>query len=211
MYLVFDTETTGLPLSRKAAISDVDNWPRIVQIAWEAFDSVDRKIDSHAYFIRPDGFTIPEGAVRVHGISTSMAAECGLPVAEVLGVFAQMLSQTEVLIGHNLRFDTDVLGAEFHRLGLGDPFRGKTHSCTMLATTRFCGLPGRYGFKWPTLPELHSKLFETTVKESHEAAADVATCSKCFFELKRRGMIKIAKAAPHNRTGVLWDRQVLPS
>ena len=194
MYIVFDTETTGLPVSRKALISDVDNWPRIVQIAWEAFDSNDRKIDSRAYFIRPDGFTIPESAERVHGISTSMATERGVPVAEALGAFLQILSQTEVLVGHNLRFDTDVLGAEFHRLRLADPFRKKTHFCTMLATTRFCELPGRYGYKWPTLPELHSRLFGTTVKETHEAAADVAACSKCFFELKHRGLIQSAIA-----------------
>ena len=192
MYVVFDTETTGLPRSRKAAISDVDNWPRIVQIAWETFDSRDRKIDSQNYLIRPDGFTIPRDAERVHGISTSIAEERGVPVTEALDAFVQSLSQSTVVIGHNLKFDTDVLGAEFYRLGMDDPFRQKTHTCTMLATTQFCGLPGPYGFKWPTLPELHSKLFGESVKESHDAAADVAACSKCFFELKRLGVIKIA-------------------
>ncbi len=192
MYVVFDTETTGLPRSRNAAVSDVDNWPRIVQIAWEAFDSRDRKTDSQCYVIRPDGFTIPKDAERVHGISTAIARERGVPVAEALDAFVEILSQSAVLVGHNLKFDTNVLGAEFHRLGSGDPFRGKTHSCTMLATTKFCALPGTYGYKWPTLPELHSRLFGTAVKEAHDAAADVATCSKCFFELKRLGVVEIA-------------------
>lgn len=192
MYVVFDTETTGLPRSRNATVSDVDNWPRIVQIAWEAFDNRDRKTDSQAYIIRPNGFTIPKDAERVHGISTSIAKKSGVPVAEALDAFVQILSQSTVVVGHNLKFDTDVLGAEFHRLGMGNPFRGKTQTCTMLATTQFCALPGHYGYKWPTLPELHSKLFGKSVKETHDAAADVATCSKCFFELKRRGIVKIA-------------------
>ena len=192
MYVVFDTETTGLPRSRNAAVSDVDNWPRIVQVAWEAFDSRDRQTDRQAYIIRPDGFTIPKDAERVHGISTSVAMKRGVPVAQALAAFAQILSRSRVLVGHNLKFDTNILGAQFHRLRLGDPFYGKTHSCTMLATTQFCELPGRYGYKWPTLPELHSKLFGKTVKETHDAAADVATCSKCFFELKRLAVIEIA-------------------
>ena len=193
MYVVFDTETTGLPRSRKAAVSDVYNWPRIVQIAWEVFDGRDQKTDSHAYIIRPDGFTIPKDAERVHGISTSIAKKSGVPVAEALNAFARVLSQSTVVVGHNLKFDTDILSAECYRLGMDDPLSRMRHCCTMLATTQFCGLPGRYnGYKWPTLPELYLKLFKTTVKEVHEAAADVATCSKCFFELKRRGVVRIA-------------------
>jgi DNA polymerase III epsilon subunit-like protein len=147
LYVIFDTETTGLPRSRKASISDVDNWPRIVQIAWEAFDGEDRKIESQCHTIRPDGFTIPIDAQRVHGISTSMAMDQGVPISEALAAFAQVVSGSSTLVGHNLKFDTDVLGAEFHRLGKGDPFRGKTHLCTMHATTQFCALPGPYGLK----------------------------------------------------------------
>ena len=60
----------------------------------------------------------------------------------------------------------------------------------MEASTDFCKLPGKYGYKWPTLAELHWALFNTEVLEQHDAAADVATCSKCFFELKRRGVIQ---------------------
>ena len=35
MILIFDTETTGLPHNKTAPVSDVDNWPRLVQIAWQ--------------------------------------------------------------------------------------------------------------------------------------------------------------------------------
>ncbi|TNB23458.1 hypothetical protein EME97_28790, partial [Klebsiella pneumoniae] len=38
MYLVFDTETTGLPKNFNAPLSDSDNWPRMVQIAWQLHD-----------------------------------------------------------------------------------------------------------------------------------------------------------------------------
>lgn len=193
MYLVFDTETTGLPRSRNAPISDVNNWPRIIQIAWETFDSKDEKIENRSYLIRPDGFVIPADAQRVHGISTSIAKKHGVPIAEALDAFVQALSGCRILVGHNIGFDMDVLRAELYRIKKSNALSGKSQVCTMQASTDFCALPGRYGNKWPTLPELHLKLFGKRVRETHDAAADVATCSKCFFDLKRRGVVRIAK------------------
>ena len=40
MYLIFDTETTGLPKSWNAPITNTDNWPRCVQIAWQLHDEM---------------------------------------------------------------------------------------------------------------------------------------------------------------------------
>ncbi len=191
MYLIFDTETTGLPDSFDAPPSDTDNWPRVVQLAWEAFDIRGRKRGARSYVIRPDGFTIPKEAERIHGISTAIAKRTGVPVAKALDAFVEALSEASVVVAHNFKFDARVLGAEFHRLKIRNQFRGKINVCTMEAATAFCALPGRYGLKWPKLPELHHKLFGTKVKETHDAAADVATCSKCFFELKRLGVVRV--------------------
>ena len=38
MYLFFDTETTGLPRNWKAPVTHLNNWPRMIQIAWIACD-----------------------------------------------------------------------------------------------------------------------------------------------------------------------------
>lgn len=194
MYLVFDTETTGLPALYDAPSSDVDNWPRIVQLAWAVFDSRGRKTASQCFVIRPDGFKIPKDAERVHGISTLIAKRKGVPVVKALDEFVDALSHASVVVAHNFKFDSKVLRAEFHRIKIRHLFRGKTRVCTMEAATEYCALPGRYGRpKWPKLPELHYKLFGKKVKESHDAAADVATCSKCFFELKRLGVVRPMK------------------
>jgi DNA polymerase-3 subunit epsilon len=195
MYLVFDTETTGLPKSREARISDVDNWPRVVQLAWESFDPRGRKTYARSYVIRPDGFRIPKDAVAVHGISTSIATRIGIPITKALNRFLKALRNSSVVIAHGYEFDSCVLGAEFHRLGMRDQFRGKTHVCTMEDSTEYCAIPSRFGFKWPKLPELHLKLFRKIVKETHDAAADVAVCSRCFFELKRLGVVHIRSGA----------------
>jgi len=192
VYLVFDTETTGLPTSRVAPVSNVNNWPRVVQLGWEAFDVRGRKTSARSSVIRPDGFEIPKDAERIHGISTLIAKRTGIPVAEALDAFAEALSKVSVVVAHDFKFDAGVLGAEFYRLGIRHQFRGKTHVCTMEDATEYCALPGQYGYKykWPKLPELHFKLFRKNVEEMHDAAADVATCSKCFFELKRLGVVR---------------------
>jgi len=196
MYLVFDTETTGLPRSWRAPASDIHNWPRVVQVAWEAFDERDQMMDSVSFIIRPDGFTIPADAERVHGISTSYAQNHGVAIAQALEGFLKTAENTQVLVGHNISFDLNVIGAELHRMGQGGALQPKTHLCTMRNSTAFCGIPGQYGYKWPTLTELHAKLFGEEARETHDAAADTATCSKCFFELKRRGIVKFARSAP---------------
>jgi DNA polymerase-3 subunit alpha len=69
MFLILDTETTGLPDKYDAPVSDVDNWPRLVQLAWQLFDDKGELIGSEDYIIRPEGFTIPFSAQKIHGIS----------------------------------------------------------------------------------------------------------------------------------------------
>ena len=44
MYLFFDTETTGLPKNYKAPASDLNNWPRLVQLAYHLYDNDGNKI-----------------------------------------------------------------------------------------------------------------------------------------------------------------------
>ncbi len=191
MFVAFDTETTGLPRSWQAPPSDVDNWPRVVQLAWEFFDLCGRKVLTRCDLIRPDGFTIPKDAEIVHGISTSVAIRKGLPIANALDEFMKPLAVACVLVAHNVKFDANVVGAEFYRLKLRDPLPDKASICTMEASTEHCALPGRYGFKWPTLPELHFRLFNSAVTEAHDAAADVAACSKCFVELRRLRVVAV--------------------
>jgi hypothetical protein len=50
--------------------------------------------------------------------------------------------------------------------------------------------PSGRGDKWPTLTQLHVQLFETEFTDSHKAGADVEACAKCYFELRRRGIIE---------------------
>jgi DNA polymerase-3 subunit alpha len=185
MYLIFDTETTGLPRSYNAPMSDLDNWPRLVQLAWQLHDARGKLLSNKNYIIRPEGFTIPFNAEKVHGISTKRALEEGYDLKEILQIFREDVAQSTYLVGHNIGFDIRVVGSEFLRAALVMPFEGKAELDTKDISTNFCALPGGKGgkYKWPTLTELHQKLFGAGFGDAHDAAYDVDATARCFFGL----------------------------
>jgi DNA polymerase III epsilon subunit-like protein len=190
MYLFFDTETTGLPKSWKAPVTNVNNWPRLVQLAFLLYDNDGAEISSGDFIIKPNGFSIPSDASRVHEITTERALREGQDIIAVLQHFNQFIQEADYLVAHNMSFDEKIVGAEFLRNGMSNTIAGKRKICTMEATTNFCAIPGRYGdYKWPKLSELHYKLFKTDFEEAHNAAADIRATAKCFWKLKQMGKI----------------------
>lgn len=185
MYLFFDVETTGLPRSWKRPVSDTFNWPRMVQIAWLVYNEEKELVDSHNYIIKPEGYEIPEESERVHGISTEKAMEEGADLKEVLTKFSAIINKSEYIIAHNMNFDEKVVGAEFIRKNLKTLLFSSERYCTMQEGTWFCKIPNRKsgGYKWPSLKELHLKLFGEDFKNAHDALADTKACAACFFKL----------------------------
>ena len=103
MYLIFDTETTGLPKNKQAPLTDFDNWPRVVQLAWQLHDSRGKLLSNENMIVKPDGFTIPFNAEKVHGISTQRAIDEGEPLTEVLSRFTEDLNKADLIIGQAKR------------------------------------------------------------------------------------------------------------
>ena len=87
MYLIFDTETTGLPKNFNAPISDTENWPRVVQIAWQLHDEWGVLLEQKDFVIRPAGFNIPFESENIHGISTELANMVGEELEDVIFLF----------------------------------------------------------------------------------------------------------------------------
>ncbi len=115
MFLIFDTETTGLPRSYNAPLTDFDNWPRMVQVAWQLHDAQGNLISSNSIIIKPEGYTIPFNAVQIHGITNERAIEEGQDLKAVLQEFVEAVNQTKYLCGHNIEFDNNIIGAELLR------------------------------------------------------------------------------------------------
>lgn len=196
MYLIFDTETTGLPKRWDAPVSDTDNWPRCIQLAWQLHDEMGKLVEHRDFLIRPNGFIIPYESEQIHGISTELAAEKGVALDEALDLFEEALARTRFVVGHNVGFDLNIIGAENYRLGRTSVLADLAvlDNCTEI-TAELLRLPGGRGgrFKLPTLTELHQFLFEVPFGEAHNATADVEATARCFFELIRTDVFTAAQ------------------
>ncbi|PIB35686.1 DNA polymerase III subunit alpha [Reichenbachiella sp. 5M10] len=191
MYLIFDTETTGLPKDYNAPLEDFDNWPRLVQLAWQLHANDGSLISAHNYIVKPEGYTIPFNAQKVHGISTERAEAEGHDLNEVLSKFSADLQRTQSVVGHNVEFDNNIVGAEYLRKERNNDLADIKAIDTKDESTDYVAIPGGRGgrFKWPTLTELHTKLFGVGFDDAHDAAYDVDATAKCFFGLITEGVI----------------------
>lgn len=185
-YLVFDTETTGKPKDYKAPMTDVDNWPRVIQLAFNVYSREGELNASHCHLIKPDGWVIPTEKFWIdNGFNTAINEAKGIPIAEALALFIEASLDCHTMVAHNMAFDYNILGAEMIRAQISSHNKLR-RICTMETGTDLCRLPSPYGrgYKWPNLTELHTKLFGTGFDGAHDAAGDVAACAKCFFKMK---------------------------
>ena len=188
MFLIFDTETTGLPKKWKAPLTDFKNWPRMVQLAWQCHDIEGNFLFAKNHVIKPDGYTIPDDVVNVHGITTEIANEKGIELKDALADFIEDVKNAKIIIGHNVEFDINIVGSELLRCGMKEVTTSAPNFCTKIESTAYCAIRNKSGgIKAPTLTELHLKLFNAPFPEAHNAAADVEATSRCFLELIRIG------------------------
>ncbi len=195
MYLFFDTETTGVPLHYNVPIEhQLDTYPHIIQLAYVLCDKDGNVMDTFCSFIKPDGWVVPKEKFWLDkGYSTEKCEELGVPLLPVLEKFITIRKSHPFTVGHNIHFDAGLIRAECLRLKIDVEFKAEK-ICTMQKSTSFCKLPkpnGKGGYKWPKLEELYFCLFAEKYEDGHDALKDVLATAKCFFELKRLGIITV--------------------
>lgn len=189
-YLFFDTETVGLPKDFNAPSSDTTNWPRLVQLSWILTDDKGNRLHTGDYIVKPDGFTIPTQASKLHGITTQRAKDEGYDLEDVLCAFKMDLKKATTLVGHNIDFDKKIVGTELIRIGEKDIIKDMPSICTMKKSTEYCAIPCNKGYKYPTLQELYEKLFGYKFADNHNSLSDIISTEKCFWKMKEIGLIK---------------------
>ena len=191
MLLFLDTETTGLP--KYSATTDTEKWPRVVQLAWSLYDIDGNRQSRNSFIIYPTDFTIPMASVKKHGITTERAKAEGTSLHKVLPQFNADVEKSTMVIAHKTEFDLPIVHTEFVRCRLKTNLLEKENFCTMKPReiVSWCKIPkaSGYGYKWPTLSELYLQLFEEEFTGCHDAGADVEACARCYFELRKRGII----------------------
>lgn len=196
MYLAIDVETTGLAKDYKADYSDTENWPRIVELAWQVLDSDLNLVKKKCNIIKPNNFIIPQDAIDIHGIDQQQAEEEGVELSGLLVELYDDIQNCQFIIGHNIAFDKRVLGCELFRANMLielEQFKTLKKKCTMLSSMKLCDLKQNNSkrLKYPKLNETYVKLFDKKFEDAHMAEADLEATVECFRELKKRELIKL--------------------
>lgn len=195
--LFIDTETTGLPLNNNLPYTDLKNWPYLVQVALIIEDDNYGILAKRNIILKPDGYTIPESATKIHGISNEIAVKNGEDRDKVISFLDLALYKSDIIIGHNVSFDLNVIKSEIIRIkGIENAlFKKKKHIVidTMKMGRNICKIPNlsfhtRLSLpnKYPKLDELYYKLFNKHFNNQHDAMADVQATYDCYYELKRK-------------------------
>lgn len=205
--LVFDTETTGLPKTKFISPSTLDQWPYIVQFSFIIYDSsLNDIVESNDVIIKlPENILIPEESTKIHNITNELSQKSGLQINEILNVFFDHLRRVDILVGHNIEFDLNMIKVEISRIineNQVTPEQLKSYkynlhflnnykniSCTLKDSIKFCNIQainksGKPYLKYPKLIELHDKLFNETPKNLHNSFNDILVTLRCFMKLK---------------------------
>jgi len=181
LVLVFDTETSGLPI-RGAKVSS-EAWPYIVQFSFIFVDTDTGKHEAHDYIIKGP-FTIEEDAINIHGITKQRSDACGFDFKDIFDIFKLYMDRCEFLVAHNIEFDMNMLQVECMRCGI--PFEKSSmpvQYCTMRKNIDRCALFNERGYaKFPKLVELYQHFFHTEPKSLHNSLVDAYVCLRCFYK-----------------------------
>ena len=184
MYLFFDVSANGKPKSWKGALNDPFNWPRMIHLSWLMYNKDRELIDSSDDIIKPEGVDISPEIEQKAQISREDAIEKGVSMKDALLKFKAVLEKAEYVIAHNMKFNEAVVTSEFYRKNISHVLDACEKYCLMQEATWYCKLPSKTGgYKWPTLQEIHAKVFGNRYANANNALGDVSACVVCFFAL----------------------------
>jgi DNA polymerase III epsilon subunit-like protein len=206
LVLVFDTETTGLPASKILNPDTLHLWPYIVQFSYIIYDT-DKKdivLCSDKIVKLTNDIIIPDESINIHGITNEMSQKDGTNINVILSEFFHHLRNIDLLVGHNVSFDINMVKVELLRIIYDNSSLNevKTYKfdlhfftnyiniyCTLQESIDLCNIKGVTKFgkeytKYPKLLELHQKLFESVPNNLHNSFNDILVTLRCFMKLK---------------------------
>ena len=204
--LIFDTETTGLPKSRSINPDSLHLWPHIVQFSYIIYDVTDNDIcviEDNIISVADD-VEISQESAAIHGITNEISKSGGVDLNQVLSGFFGALKNVDILVGHNISFDINVVVVELLRIiynqsntvPADELLSYKTYlhmlnnyqniHCTMQNSIDMCGIKvmgknGREYNKFPKLSELHQKLFGSVPNNLHNSLNDILITLRCYI------------------------------
>lgn len=174
-YLAWDTETTGLPMSRQTATPDnvhLFDHCRIVSLAFVMYSTKGRELRSYHAVVYPDTFQVT--ATEIHGITHDHALMYGKLFNEIYSDVIRAVKGCGALVAHNSAFDENAFFSECYRRGLSvEPFRHTKFVCTLdLVRLRY--------LKPMKLVDVYRELTGKELDNAHNALADARACGDVY-------------------------------
>lgn len=196
MYLIFDCSSISKPSSYSAPFSDTFNWSRMIHLSWIILDKNYKPLKDFDCIVKPEGFPITKVIEKRCRIDKEDVNNKGEELSDILKQFNESLTECDYVFAHNLNFNENIVAAEYLRKGIDHTLFEKERFCLMQESTYFCKIPNKRGsgYKWPSLSEMHSILFEKLYSPPNNARADVIAATRCFIKLMKM-----------NQLSDLWD------
>ena len=173
-YLAWDTETTGLPMSRQDATPEnthLFDQCRIVSLAFVMYSTKGRELSSYHAVVYPDTFQVT--ATEIHGITHDHALMYGKKFEEVYDDLTKAM-KGHILVAHNSNFDENALFSECYRRGLSvEPFKATKFVCTL-------DLVKEVYLKPKKLEVIYKELTGKSLDNAHNALADARACGEVY-------------------------------
>jgi len=181
-------------------------WPHIVQFSYIIYDISDNDVCvTEDNIIRvADDVEISQESAAIHGITNEISKSGGVDLNQVLSGFFGALKNVDMLVGHNISFDINVVVVELLRIiynqsntvPVDELLSYKTYlhmlnnyqniHCTMQNSIDMCAIKvmsknGREYNKFPKLSELHQKLFDSMPNNLHNSLNDILITLRCYI------------------------------
>ncbi len=177
-FLVFDTETTGVPV-KNAKYTNLEGFSqsRVLSVAIVVYNNEEVETGNYYSLVKCPGVQV--AATEVHGITQEQVDNEGVPINEVYVAVKTLFEHGFPVVGHNVKFDISVLRSEFFRAGFDTDFMDNVKwICTHEMTKKTF-------FTTMKLEKLYSYLFDESFDGAHNALNDCRATGRIYSTLSR--------------------------
>jgi len=190
-FLFLDTETTGW---RKGGAKIQSGQARVCQIAMLLTDDKGKSLMEFSSLIKPDDWSISEGAQKCHGFSDEQCDFMGVHNSFMIHSFNHMADRASTVIAHHVEFDKAMMDIEAaYHSKTENPCTRKPWYCTQKNSVNLCKIPatekmrkaGRTHYKTPSLEEALQFFCGRSLGDgAHDAMYDAKACRDIFFAIR---------------------------
>jgi len=195
LILVYDCETTGLV---RGTDYTSPNMPFLAAITAILYDTdAHRIVASINSMVQPDGWTMPEEAGQVNGLTNEALQQLGIPAPVLLPACIALMFKADLRVAHNVDFDSKVIAAALWRHIVKESSDETAHETVKawLALPSYCtmqesksivnALDKRGQVKYPKLTEAYKFFFDKELDRAHSANADAVATLEIYLALNK--------------------------